>query len=326
MKVLKKKTGQDFVVLNLTDPQLGDPEWAEGSLDRRVLEYTVEELVKRVKPDLITISGDLGWAEYTLAYDLFAELLEKFQIPWAPIWGNHDNQNGAEHVAFIVNRYRKYSHFLYEEGDPAMGNGNYVIAIEEEGKVVEGLIMMDSHNRVDYVDDKGEVKQVDAKLLPLQMDWYRAQIHALKERGCNSATMVLHIPPYAFREASKAAFKEGLDLTKVTLQEAEGNSCWQVGYENSVGVQYEGICSHPEEDGVFALIQEEGVTKRVIAGHDHVNNWMITYQGVQLIYGLKTGAGCYWNPLLNGGTTLKVGSEGVYEVKHEYVDASHLLG
>jgi hypothetical protein len=326
MKVLKKKTGQDFVVLNLTDPQLGDPEWAEGSLDRRVLEYTVEELVKRVKPDLITISGDLGWAEYTLAYDLFAELLEKFQIPWAPIWGNHDNQNGAEHVAFIVNRYRKYSHFLYEEGDPAMGNGNYVIAIEEEGKVVEGLIMMDSHNRVDYVDDKGEVKQVDAKLLPLQMDWYRAQIHALKERGCNSATMVLHIPPYAFREASKAAYQDGLDLTKTTLQEADGTACWKEGYEDSVGVQHEGICSYPEEDGVLAVIKEEGVTKRIVAGHDHVNNWMITYEGIQMIYALKTGAGCYWNPLLNGGTTLKVGSEGVYEVKHEYVDASHLLG
>lgn len=325
MKVLKKKTGRDFIILNLTDPQLGDPEWAEGHMNRRVLEYTVAQLIERIKPDLITISGDLAWACYTHAYDLFAELLEKYQIPWAPVWGNHDNQGGAEHVEFIINRYMKYPHFLYEKGDPVLGNGNYVIAIEEEGKVVEGLIMMDSHDRDDYVNAKGEEEKVYSKLTAEQMDWYRAQIHVLKEKGCNSATLILHIPPYAYREASKAAYKDGIDLMKVTLEEAEGTACWKEGYEDSVGVQYEGICSYPEEDGVLAVVKEEGLTKRIIAGHDHADNWMITYEGVQLIYALKTGAGCYWNPLLNGGTVLKVGKDGVYEVKHEYVDATHLL-
>lgn len=325
MKVLKKKTGRDFVILNLTDPQLGDPEWAEGSFDRRVLEYTVDELVKRVKPDLITISGDLAWAGYTLAYDLFAELLEKFQIPWAPVWGNHDNQNGAECIERIVQRYMAHPHFLYERGDTALGNGNYIIAIEEEGKIVEALIMMDSHDHDDYVNDKGEAVRVDSKLTQGQMEWYHQQISLLKEKDCGSATMILHIPPYAYREVARAAFKEGIDLTKVSLQDPEGTACWKEGYEDSVGVQYEGICSYPEEDGVLALIEEEGLTKRVLAGHDHVNNWMITYKGVQWIYGLKTGAGCYWNPNLNGGTVLKVGKEGVYEVKHEYVDATHFL-
>ena len=325
MKVLKKQPGKDFVILNLTDPQLGDPEWAEGHMNRSVIEYTVEKLIEKVQPDLITISGDLAWAGYTLAYDLLAELLEQFQIPWAPVWGNHDNQGGAECIDRIVNRYMAYPHFLYEKGDPAIGNGNYVIAIEEDGKIVEALVMVDSHNRVEYVREGRDEDTTDAKLIPEQLEWYRQQIRLLKEKGCDSATMILHIPPYVYREASRAAFKEGVDLKSVSLQEAEGASCWNEGYEDSFGVQYEGICSYPEEDGVFAVVKEEGVTKRIIAGHDHVNNWVITYDGVQLIYGLKTGAGCYWNPILNGGTVLKVGKEGVYEVKHEYVDVTHLL-
>ena len=47
-----------------------------------------------------------------------------------------------------------------------MGNGNYVIAIEEEGKIVEALIMMDSHDRVEYVREGREEKTADAKLIP----------------------------------------------------------------------------------------------------------------------------------------------------------------
>ena len=86
MKILRKQKGKDFVILNLTDPQLGDPEWAEGCYDRKVLEYTVAQLIQRVKPDLITISGDLAWAGYTVAYENLAELLESYQIPWAPVW------------------------------------------------------------------------------------------------------------------------------------------------------------------------------------------------------------------------------------------------
>ena len=41
-----------------------------------------------------------------------------------------------------------------------------------------------------------------------------------------------------------------------------------------------------------------------------------------MIFALKTGLGCYWNPILNGGTVLKVNETGVCEVHHEFVDVS----
>ena len=131
MKILKKNPDKDFVILNLTDPQLGDPEWEDGHQNRKILEYTVEQLVERIKPDLITVSGDLAWAGYVRAYEMFAELLEKFQIPWTMVWGNHDNQNGAECIERIVEKYVQCPHCIYERGDSALGNGNYVIGVEE---------------------------------------------------------------------------------------------------------------------------------------------------------------------------------------------------
>ena len=53
MKALNKQRDKDFKILNLTDTQLSNEEWAEGHKHRAILEYTLTELVERVKPDLI---------------------------------------------------------------------------------------------------------------------------------------------------------------------------------------------------------------------------------------------------------------------------------
>ena len=325
MITINKQTNKDFVILNLTDPQLGASEWEDGHLHRNILEYTVRELIKRTNPDLITVSGDLAWAGQEHAYDMIGSFLDSFQIPWAFVWGNHDNQEGAEFVNKIADKYMALKHSVYEKGDAAIGNGNYVITIKEGEKIVEALILMDSHDRAPFIDENGQEQSAWAKLTPPQMAWYQAQIHTLKGQGCTSATAIMHIPPYGYLKAAQAAYKPSVDLKNLTLAQADGADCWNDGYEKSCGVQYEGIACYPQDDGVLEIIKAEGLTKRIVVGHDHVNNFMIEHEGIQLIYALKTGAGCYWNPLLNGGTVLKVSENGVYEVKHEYVDISHLI-
>ena len=137
MITLQKTPGKDFKILNLTDPQLSNGEWAEGHQNRDILIHTLTELVKTVDPDLITITGDLSWAGNHDAYDALADLLDTFGKPWAPVWGNHDNQGGAETVDMVATRYLTHPLCVYEKGDPSLGNGNYVVAIEENGKVVE---------------------------------------------------------------------------------------------------------------------------------------------------------------------------------------------
>ena len=50
MFTLEKKPGRDFVLLNLSDPQLATENWEEGNEARRILTGTVTELLERVKP------------------------------------------------------------------------------------------------------------------------------------------------------------------------------------------------------------------------------------------------------------------------------------
>ena len=85
MFTLNKTKDKDFIVLNLSDPQLGNGEWDEGHQNRRILTETVKILVDRVHPDLITVSGDLSWAGNTAAYEQLASFLDSLQIPWAPV-------------------------------------------------------------------------------------------------------------------------------------------------------------------------------------------------------------------------------------------------
>lgn len=41
------------------------------------------------------------------------------------------------------------------------------------------------------------------------------------------------------------------------------------------------------------------------------------------VFLLKAGAGCYWDPRLNGGTVLRITENGVTEVWHEFVDPTN---
>ena len=328
MFTLKKTPEKPFLVLNLSDPQLGDGEWAEGHKNRRILEHTVRTLVDRVKPDLITVSGDLSWAGSDHAYDMLADFLDSFEIPWAPVWGNHDNQNGPEYIDTVADRYLTHKYCIYEKGDPSIGNGNYVIANEEEGRIVSAVLMIDSHDRAPFTDADGNEQIAWARLTEPQMEWYKDQIAALRKMGCDDTSIIMHIPFYAYNAAAQAAYKNYDEAARKTWKPetaVPGADCWNPGYEDALGVQYEGIGSYGIDDGVFEIVRDLGSTKHVIVGHDHVNNWIINYEGVKLVFSLKAGAGCYWTPVLNGGTVLKIGSAGVDGVHHEFVDVSALV-
>ena len=307
---LTKSPDRDFTVLNLTDPQLSDSEWKPGEKNREILVRTVTALAEKTQPDLITVSGDLAWAGHYEAYACLADFLESFGVPWAPVMGNHDNQGGPEAVDRAVAILTARSHCLWENGDPALGKGNYVIAVEQEGRPIHGILMMDSHDRKPWTDEKGETVSQWADLDPAQLAWYEETVGGLQARGVRETTLILHIPLYTYREAFRAAWKAEIDPHSVSPEESDRGLCWNDGYRDSVGVFYEGVGSYPADNGFFDRITALGSTKTVLAGHDHVNDFMIRYRGVRLIYALKTGAGCYWDPRLNGGTVLKISARG----------------
>lgn len=310
MKTLRKPACRDFRVLNLSDPQLSDGEWARETKERALLEYTVNALAERTLPDLITISGDLAWAGNYDSYRKLASLIDGFDIPWAFVFGNHDIQEGREKLERAVDILTAGGKCLFEKGDPALGFGNYTIGIEQDGRLIHGLIFMDSHDRREYAGKDGKRTLEWADIDKAQFPWYREQTEKLKEAGAKESTLITHIPLYTYRQAAEAAFVPGFDPRSVEPYNGMQSGSFTEEYRDSFGVMYEDICSYPEDNGFFDLIKECGSTKTVLCGHDHVNTFGITYRGVLLMYALKTGSGCYFDRRINGGTLLKINAEG----------------
>lgn len=325
MITLQKKPDGDFILLNLSDPQLSDGEWEDGHKNRLILEYTVGQLIKRTEPDLITVSGDLAWAGQTKSYRNLADLLDSYGVPWCCVWGNHDNQGGAEYVDSIVDYYLTKSNFVYERGEPSLGNGNYTIIVKSGEETAAGIILMDSHDRMPYLTPKGKEESGWAKLIPEQIEWYKEQVGKLESIGCRDSILIMHIPIFAYRTALDAAYIGGTDRDKISPIDSALGKGWKDGYKSSYGVTYESICSYPLDDGVFGAIKELGHTRLLIAGHDHVNNTVVDYEGVKFVYSLKCGAGCYWRPVLNGGTVVRIGDHGIRDCGHAYVDVTFLM-
>ena len=322
---ISKNKDKDFKILNLTDVHTENHELSEDSVKLRILKSTVTELVSRIKPDLITISGDMAWGGSFEAYEMLTEFMESFNTPWSIVWGNHDQEKGYEVLEKTEEIFSKGKHFLYEQGPKELGRGNFVIAICEDDKIVEGLIMMDTHNRVKYINKDGNEDWGWGKLYPEQFGWYKENVCKLTDQGCKETTIIIHQPIYAYNHARDVAYKEGLDTRKLDLKASYTDEYWNEEYKGSFGINCEDVCCFKEDDGFFDLVCELGSTKTVIAGHDHVNCSCIRYKGVRLTYGLKTGMGAYWKSEMNGGTVLTVTSEGITDIKHEFVDASEWI-
>lgn len=314
---INKPHGRDMVILNLTDTQLSFHDWDEDNQTGFFTRGTISRLIEEVRPDLITMTGDLSYSGSNVSYRNMRDFISSFGISWTTVWGNHDNQGGADPIKYVVDEYKKSPMFLYESGDEKMGNGNFVITISDGDRIPLALIMMDTHDKMEYTDEAGNTTMQWAHLLPCQMEWYRKTARELKALGANEQFIFIHTPIYAYREAYRAAAKDPARV--YSIEEGDNPESWNDGYRDSRGVKWENISSYPADEGMLDAILESGAKTSVICGHDHKNDFIINYRGVRLMYALKTGNACYGDERLNGGTVITVDENGVKSIEQRLI-------
>ena len=92
---LEKDPERDFVILNITDPHLSDTGYRVK--ETPLMFKTVEALIHEIQPDLITVTGDIVCDDATYhSIRRFTDFMESFDIPWAPIFGNHDDEGNCD--------------------------------------------------------------------------------------------------------------------------------------------------------------------------------------------------------------------------------------
>lgn len=285
---IKKEFDKEFVILNLTDNHFSDydirmPFAVEAA-------GVIKKLVSEVKPDLITVTGDIvcGKSSYS-SIRYFTDMMESFQVFWAPVFGNHDDETNCD-LNYLADIMMKSPHCLFAKGDPLMGVGNYIIDIAKpDGETVERLYMIDSqHSQPDYA----------------QMEWFNSNA---KDSAAKESSVFMHIPLPDYQ----LAFEDATDE----------NGKWKNGYD-VIGENHEKICcerdnkGNPVFRGFFEILSKTDGLKYVFCGHEHLNNWSLLWKGIRLTYTLKVGKGSGFRMQFNGGTVIKVGNRGIKSISH----------
>ncbi len=294
-------TDREFRVMQLTDVHLGG-----GFLSREEDKMTINAIsamVAEEKPDLIIVTGDVSFAvpyisgtiNNAIAHRMFMRLMERLEIPWTIVFGNHDSEaynyyNRATVSEMYADESLEYCLFI-PDGDLS-GEGNHVINVKNTaGLITESFYMIDTHSYTDK--DPLGIKWDYDYVKQDQIDWYANKVEAHKAANAAVYAMLNDAQKLAYADllAPKSLMFMHIPLTEVkaAYDEYVGNN-----RKDTENVQYkEGFdgetdevvyCSRTDVE-LFETVKELGSTKALFYGHDHLNNIVFNYQGITLWYG-----------------------------------------
>ena len=214
-----------FRVLHLTDIHIGAGAFS-ASKDRWAIE-AVSETVRRVKPDLVIVTGDMAYPVPFQAgtfnnkreAEMFASMMERLGVYWTITFGNHDTEiyslYDRDDIAAEVYSDPKWEHCLFREGPTDIaGKGNDVIVVRHptadgveivdaasyeanvgSTKISQALVTIDSHSYTDG-DYFGIAWKYD-NIHQDQINWYAREMDRLTEMNGGEQVKNLvffHIP------------------------------------------------------------------------------------------------------------------------------------
>ena len=269
---LQKQDGGPFKVMMFTDQHLdGNNKTGYKTVDRMV------QCIRTEQPDLVLVGGDnvTSGMNKKRAHQ-FAEIFEQLGVYWGGVLGNHEGDNPYSVTrSEMVEIFSSYDRCIMRRGvEEIDGDCNYAIRLlGNDGKLMETVFCLDNFDEIS--EEEAAAKTLYDKRTPYdgahenQVQWYRDKAAALKQTDGDYRSILLqHIPLHAYDEAIE---------TEAFLY----------------GDKREDICSTVYDNGLFDAILESGVTQAVFCGHDHLNNFGVSYKGVLLSYIEPSGYGSY---------------------------------
>ncbi len=309
-------TDRELRILDLTDIHIGGG-WMSFSKDRMAFN-AVAAMVTAEKPDLVVITGDLvypvpfqsGTFNNKLSSKLIIALMEQLEVPWTLVFGNHDTESYSYYSREKVGGFysdESLEYCLFSAGpEDVDGVGNHNIHVKDtQGKITQELIFIDSHSYTDG-DIFGIFWKYD-NVHQNQVDWYEKTILEAKENNPDVKSLVfLHIPLVEYRDAYNALMAGDESVKHIS------------------GVVYEKdpyIYCGMHEDNLFEKALELGSTQGFFCGHDHDNNIVMNYKGIDLTYNYSVDylayVGVSKRGYQRGCTVITVKPDGSYEQSHE---------
>ncbi|KAL8975634.1 MAG: hypothetical protein Q9197_000109 [Variospora fuerteventurae] len=226
--------------------------------DIRTLEF-LGAVLDSEKPDLVVLSGDQVNGKTSLdaqsAVFKYAEMFIKRSIPFATIFGNHDDEGSLDRQA-LMELIQNLPFSLSLPGPSSVeGVGNYYIEVLAHGprgastNSALTLYLLDTHG---YSPDERQFRGYDW-LKKSQIDWFKATAQSLKNSPSHTGYKHIHMD-MAFIHIPLPEYRQRDDV-----------------------VQGSGMFAEPPtapgfNSGFKQALVDEGVLA-VSCGHDHVNDY-----------------------------------------------------
>ena len=268
----------------------------------------IRSLVNQTRPDIIFITGDLVYGSFDdngTTFEYFCKLMDSFNIPWAPVWGNHDNES-AKGVSWQCDRLKMCEWCLFDRGNVS-GNSNYTVGIAIGDKLIRVLHMLDSngckHGNDEVIKQRG--------LYPDQLEWVEKNTELIFSAQGRKvpAFMAFHYPVDCFELAETAKGYKTEERKKYVIGVDVPVK------DNDFGFKLESYEPIVTLDGFIEFLKRQNVDG-VFVGHVHNNTTSIEYENIRWTFGMKTGQYDYHIPGQLGGTLITL--------ENEYFSVSHV--
>jgi hypothetical protein len=304
--------GREPVVLHITDMQIidasqernadrlgstADEYWGKDKKNDRCYNY-LREIITETNPDLIIITGDLVYGEFDDSGESFTELIEfmeGFDIPWAPVFGNHDNESkkGAD---WQCKQLENAENCLFLQRT-LTGNGNYTVGIKQGDKLTRVFFMMDSNGCGAASEESiaNRHTKTGVGFGKDQIDWYTSIAQNITRLSPKTKlSMAFHIQLSVFGDAFAQYSTDG--KTQVHIDQIDNKNEGDFGF---IGAAMKGPWD--SDKSIFNGLKELGFDS-IFVGHEHANSASIVYDDIRLQYGMKCSAYDRLNYIASNGS------------------------
>ena len=306
-----------FKILAFADVQDSYPlEPAVIQLMSEALDYT--------NPDLVVFVGDNIVGKDIEAIDEMVAPVVERDIPFTLVFGNHDDQEGLT-KEMQLSAFQKYEECVAYDAVPELhgvGTHNLPVLSSDGTKTAFNLWMFDSGTY--YFEDGVELGYDWVR--EDQIEWYNSvRDEMTKENDGNLVPSIAfqHIIPQ--EPCKEMYYQSPFNMGSLTNNFADGTSYTFIpNLTKYDGVIFEQSCPSYGNDGQWDAMVNGGDVLGLVVGHDHVNNFVINVDGVDLIQTPAVTVNSYYTELYQGARVIEINEDDPWNYETYMVTANEL--